>query len=651
METQQILQKLEPLMPKQVQQWRRTLLVAQSEVRSLVERQILVTACKVLGDFRNKLYLSLPPKDIAAGPLHLGNVLYEREKREVGLKLSELMQNLAIFGRSGAGKTNVSFHLLTQLVEKKVYFLFLDWKRTARHLMPQLGKKIKIYTPGRSLAPFPFNPFLVPPGVDRSSYVNQLVDAMADAYTLGDGAISILQRAIHACYAKGFAAPSVSQLVHEIEAMPTSERSSGWKISARRACESLELSQTMAMDGKTQQAFAKTLLYQNTVIELDGLSQNTKKFLIPLLCYWIYCVQLASTTRERLKYVMFLEEAHHVVYRHEHRAKETLMNVLLRQCRELGIGFVLVDQHPHLISSAGIGNCYTTICMNQKDPADISKAAGLLGLEANEKRFLNLLPVGQGIVKLQDRWRQPFLVQFPLVDAKKGAVTDELLHQVQHGKISWAAFRDRTGGYFTSPSRSRQNAMSLEEGAVALLCDVFHHPDDGVDLQYQRLQVSADKGNRWKEQLTQNGLVRSDTVKSGRTRRVMLRLTSEARLLMTPSKGHDPQASFIHEFWKRRVAKQFEAKGYSVALEASRQRGGGKMDISAARASESLAIEIETGKSDVVSNVKRDLLCGVQKVLVVATSDEALQKVEQQLARAGLLILGRVEVVFRDHNC
>ena len=72
------------------------------------------------------------------------------------------------------------------------------------------------------------------------------------------------------------------------------------------------------------------------------------------------------------------------------------------------------------------------------------------------------------------------------------------------------------------------------------------------------------------------------------------------------------------------------------------------MDVSATRASESLAIEIETGKSNVVSNVKRDLLSGVQKVLVVATSDEALAKVEQQLARAGLLIEGRVEITLQN---
>lgn len=645
MEIQKILRKLEPLMPRQVEQWTRTLLIGQSEVKVLLERQILATAYRELGDYRNRTLLSLPSKEVSPGPLHFGKILYEKEKWDFGLTLPELMQNLAIFGRSGAGKTNVSFHLLKQLVDKKVNFLFLDWKRTARHLMPRLGKEIKVYTPGRSLAPFPFSPFLVPPGVDRSTYVNQLVDVMADAYTLGDGATSVLQRAIHSCYAKGMVAPSIEQVLNEIDASPTNQRSSGWKISARRACESLQLSETVGMDSDSQRAFAKSLMQQNTIIELDGLSQNTKKFLIPLLCYWIYSVQLASSTREQLKFVIFLEEAHHTLYRHEYRTKETLMNVLLRQCRELGIGVVLIDQHPHLISSAGVGNCYTTICMNQKDPSDINKAAGLSGLEDGEKRFLNMLPVGQGIVKLQDRWRQPFLVQFPLVDAKKGAVTDELLQEIQNDKISWSDFRKRVGVKSDMRVRSRNNAIPLEQGAETLLHDIAQHPQDGVDARYKRLGVSIDKGNQWKEQLIENGLVWADRAKTGRTYRVLLRLTNEARLLMVPREGLDPKASFIHEYYKRRIARQFEKRGYKVALEAPRQRGGGNMDISATRGPESLAIEIETGKSHVVSNVKRDLLSGVQKVVVVATDEEAFQKVEQQLAKAGLLIEGRVEIV------
>ena len=85
-------------MPLQVEKWTRTLLIAQPDIRSLLERQILATGHRVFGDFRNKLLLTLPPKAASSGPLHLGRILYETEKWDFGLTLPELMQNLAIFG-------------------------------------------------------------------------------------------------------------------------------------------------------------------------------------------------------------------------------------------------------------------------------------------------------------------------------------------------------------------------------------------------------------------------------------------------------------------------------------------------------------------------------------------------------------------------
>ena len=284
--------------------------------------------------------------------------------------------------------------------------------------------------------------------------------------------------------------------------------------------------------------------------------------------------------------------------------------------------------------------------LTNQDTSDINKAAGLSDLEKGEKRYFNSLSVGQGIVKLQDRWRQPFLVQFPLVDAKKGFVTDDLLEKIQKGEIPLAKLRERLGTDSRVNARSRERAIPVDEGCAHLLHDIAQHPEDGVDVRYKRLGVSAGRGNRWKEQLTQNGLVRPERVKMDRTYRVSLRLTNEARLLLIPQKGLDPQASFLHEYWKRRIAHQFEQQGYKVSLESPRPQGGGNMDISATRSSESVAIEIETGKSNVVSNVKRDLLCGVQKVIVVATNQQALEKVERQLAKEGLLIPGRVEIVF-----
>lgn len=184
MEIQDILQKLEPIIPQKTARWRRTLDIAEPDVKTMLERQIRHTAHQLLGDFRNKILLSLPPKDKANGSFSLGTVLYDQPRWPFGVSSGELTQHMAILGRSGAGKTNIAFHLMLQLVKKRIPFLFLDWKRTARHAIPMAGKKLRVYTAGRSLSPFPFNPLIVPPGLERNVYLNHLIDLLGDAYTL-----------------------------------------------------------------------------------------------------------------------------------------------------------------------------------------------------------------------------------------------------------------------------------------------------------------------------------------------------------------------------------------------------------------------------------------------------------------------------------
>lgn len=292
MEIHTILKKLEPLIPEQVQHWRRTLDVSQSDVKELLERHIRHTAYQTLGDFRSKLLLSLPPEDKTKGVFNLGAVLYDQPRWEAGLSSKELLQNLVIFGRSGAGKTNVAFHLLLQLSQRKVPFLLLDFKRTARHLLPAMtrGQRLKVYTAGRSVSPFPFNPFIAPPNVERELYVNHLVDALAAAYTLGDGAKHLLHKTLRTAY-ETTTAPSISQLIETLERIDTKGRVAGWQVTAMRALESLRFLERGEVTRKQQEQFAESLLSQRTVVELDALHQSGKAFLVPLLCFWIYSVQ------------------------------------------------------------------------------------------------------------------------------------------------------------------------------------------------------------------------------------------------------------------------------------------------------------------------------------------------------------------------
>ena len=186
----------------------------------------------------------------------------------------------------------------------------------------------------------------------------------------------------------------------------------------------------------------------------------------------------------------------------------------------------------------------------------------------------------------------------------------------------------------------------LDESAFAFINDILEYPGDGVKLRYLRLGLSTGRGNRLKEQLLSQDWLEAQVVDLGRTRKVLLRLSSRGRETLGLD-GKDPEhGSLVHEYWKRFYVQRFQEMGYRATLESPRRSGN--VDVLAVKNGKAIAIEIETGKSDVVRNVRQDLLSGFDKVVVVATDNKALGKVEGHLAEAGLIMPGRVDVVFRD---
>ncbi len=646
---EKIAAKLKPLMPDKISQWMKTYELADPELKSLIEKQIISTAYQTFGDFHNKILLSLPPEDKAKGSINLGTILYDREKWPLGLTYNEIIQNTAILGRSGAGKTNVTFHILSQLIEKKIPFVFMDWKRTVRHLIPNFRNKLNIYTPGRAISKFPFNPFVVPPGIESNVYVNQLVEVISQAFTLGDGSRSILRKSIAHLYAQGNLCPTTNDIITELEKVSDTGRTGGWKVTAMRALESLEFADLSSGDQISQEQLAQKMLHENTVIELDALAAESKKFIIPLLCLWLYYVRLNSADREQLKLVIFIEEAHHVLHKKAQTANETILEMLFRQCRELGIGIVVIDQHPHLLSSAALGNSYTTIFLNQKDPSDINKAAAVCLLDTDEKKYFSMLPVGQGIVKLQDRWTSPVHIQFPLIKVNKGSVTDSMLARYSSeisSQITHSYRNKSIQPVFDAFTRIPLDVI-LEKEALQLLYDILLHPLDGVRQRYRRLTLSDKKGHQTKETLLRHGWIESQLIETGQTRKLLLRLTNQAKETLGINSQIPEYGSIVHEYWKQFYAQRFRDKGYEVTLEAPRDSG--RVDIAASKDGQRTAIEIETGKSDFLNNIRQNLTAKYDKVLVVATDKKTFDNIEHALAINGLLIPSRVQLVLKEN--
>lgn len=638
-EIDHLLRKLRPLIPGDVKRWTEAIQVLDPDARRVLEQHIHARAADLLGESERKVLLPPPPRAKARGMLRLGEVVYEGLNSPFGLDATELLQGLGLYGRSGSGKTTVVFALLRQLARKRIHFLFLDWKRTCRHVLPSLAADARVCTPGRSVAPLRFNPLIPPPGMETRAYITQVVDVLAGAYTLGDGARNVLQRELLKAYQASTGWPTLDEVLQALEEGEASGRARGWRESAIRAIQSLTFSGLQGSAESSQVDLMSQLQSSSSVIELDGLGDNDKRAIVPLLMQWLFQARLQARTREKLELVIIIEEAHHLLYRSEHRSQESLMNQFLRQCRELGIGVVIVDQHPHLISSAALGNTFTSICLNLTEPTDVNRAAALTLLPSDEKRYIGMLPVGQGIVRMQNRWHAPFLVRFDHVPVEKGAVTDDVLRRCGGRLTRSPLTRPGRPGI---PRAQRVRATDvLSPEAFLLLMDVFRHPLDGVRRRYERLGVSMQKGGKLKEELLAEDWAVASAIPVGRTRRLVLAPSRHARRTLAAT-GASTRASVEHGFWQHYWAARLRREGYRATVEAP--RSGGRVDVLAESRERRVAVEIETGKSDAVRNVQNCLRSRIDHVLVVATSKSAERKVTAQLGRAGLLADARVVV-------
>ena len=169
--------------------------------------------------------------------------------------------------------------------------------------------------------------------------------------------------------------------------------------------------------------------------------------------------------------------------------------------------------------------------------------------------------------------------------------------------------------------------------------DVIAHPTSSVTERYARLGLSADRGTKLTTQLVKRTMLQKATVTTGHGSITVLALTAKSRSAVAEEEGADSdhrRGGPEHEYWKHKIAQVLRPDGWDVALE-QQTADGHYVDVVAERDGECLAVEVETGKSDVVANVRRCLEAGFDRIVVVATSREAHHIAERRLRRAGLL--------------
>jgi len=632
--TQEILTlcgKLKPIIGVRADQYWLAYLAEDYRGKQDIEIAIRLLAARLLGSNveQPEVHLSAPPASVAAGIYPIGRVFYtNQELHTFGLRTDELIQHTAIFGRSGAGKTNTVFVILEDFLNQSQPFLIFDWKRNYRDLLAVRNDEILVYTVGRQTVPFVFNPLIPPLGTDAAVWLKKLIEIIAHSYYLGEGVMFLLQEAIHAAYReygvyKGRPKqyPTFNDVRRWLEEHPVKGRKALWMDSAMRGIKSICFGHMGHVVNTGVQPNLGGMLEKNVILELDGLTNADKTLITESMLLWIHHHRLAQPDREIFKHALIVEEAHHILRKQSGHGAEAITETILREIRELGEGIVIIDQHPSMISIPALGNTYTTITMNLKHQSDVSAIAAAMLMDEDERDILGRLPIGSAVVKLQGRWPRPFQVRIPHRAIPKGAVDDCTLIQrmtalgaimPNHEQV------DETGRVSNGPT----------EQQLEFLVDVIEHPFAGVVERYRRLRVSRWKGNVRKEACIGNGWVKPVEIPTRSGRIILLEPTKEGRRLLRELGKDIPDrsrwGSLEHEYWKQRIAGALGAVGYEVREE---DPVNGFTDIVAAKDGRQMAIEIETGKSDWRANIEKNVKKGFDRVIIAATNEEAYKAI------------------------
>ena len=540
----QLCLRLKPILGSKIDQIYEAYLSEDSEGKKQVENYLELLAAKyIFQELGQPETILLPPsKEKAAGEYQIGTVQYAgKDLYPFGLKEGEWIQHVAILGRSGAGKTNVGFLILEQLKKKGKPFLLFDWKRNYRDLLALSEfKDVEVYTVGRNIAPFTFNPLIPPAGTNPKTWLKKLNEVIAHAYCLGNGVLFLLQQAVDAVYEEAGVYdgtvekwPTFKDVLLKARNMDTRGRESGWLSSTLRALSTLCFGEMDKLVNSSNNKTIGHILDQNVILELDALTQSDKTFFIQSVLLYLHHKRMTEERREDFKHTIIIEEAHHILSdeRRSLVGGQSVMDIIFREIREFGESLILLDQHPSKISLYALGNTYCTICMNLKHKTDINAMGQCLLLD-KEREILGTLEVGQAVVKLQGRIARSFQITIPEFIIEKGKISDALIQQHMQNIAPAEPEED-----FRLPNQVTvevaKKPESIDNSVLAFLKDIQQHPDSGIAERYKRLEISVRQGQKLKIKTLEKGLVEESTrtIKTGRLK--VIQLTQKGRATLS----------------------------------------------------------------------------------------------------------------------
>ncbi|MBD3183484.1 hypothetical protein GF312_14410 [Candidatus Poribacteria bacterium] len=617
-----LFKKLKPILGEEIYPLQAVYFAGDNESKRNVERVLRVAYANIINGIHP------PPFEISSGKYPLGLVLSgNKDLHPFSLRDNDFF-HIGIFGQTGRGKTNAMLHLLQTL--ENIPWLVFDWKRAGyRDLVSNYRKPVAgcwekyrdvcVFTVGRDVSPFYLNPLIPPLGVDNITWYKQFIQCISHAYFLGHGCEVILQDVI------GKDTPTLIDVFKKLNSYPAKWRKLQWLQSTERAVKALcygGISKVL----NTNSPPITEWLDKNVVFELDALTESEAKFFVNIVMSQIYLYR-KENRHHGLQHVSVIEEAHNVLKKEpENMEAKSVMDKIFREIREYGESIVIVDQMPSTILDSAIANTATQITFSLKHSEDVKAAGKAMLLDYDDQLFLGKLPVGTAIVKLQNRWHAPFMIRLPYVPIKTGKATDDMIKARMPGYLPQSKVI-----YQEMPKPQVIPVISNQDKeGKKLVVSIIEKPLLGMAQRYKDLGLNPKIGNRHKQRLIDLGLIKEVSIKTPKSRIKLLELTEKGMQKYGISKSWR-HGGVEHQYWVANVKKKLVKAGYHPKEEYSIGNGE-TVDLAIIGKNKKIAVEIETGKSHAIRNIRKCLDTGFE-IISLATNRDVLNKINIELKK------------------
>ncbi|WP_459479212.1 ATP-binding protein [Clostridium saccharoperbutylacetonicum] len=377
--------------------------------------------------------------------IKLGNVLHMGviENNDVFFDVNSFSSHCFITGSTGSGKSNTSYKLLEEFLDKNIKFLVIEPAKGEYKKAFGAVEGINIFcTNPKYHKMLKLNPFKFNENIHILEHLDRLIEIFNACWPMYAAMPAILKEAIEKTYIScGWDLINSIHIDNGKHKYPTfndvlvilpniinqSSYSSDTKGDYIGALATRISSLT---NGITGQIFCDsydindvTLFDENTIVDLSRVgSSETKSLIMGILIMKLNEHRTSTSEGEniQLKHITVIEEAHNLLKRTSTEQSQEGSNLQgksvemisnsIAEMRTYGEGFIIIDQSPTAVDVSAIKNTNTKIIMRLPDQNDCMAVGKAAALNENQTREISKLGTGAAVV-IQNNWLEPVMTQ------------------------------------------------------------------------------------------------------------------------------------------------------------------------------------------------------------------------------------------------